>query len=160
MSIIIQTPETNRWAECIGGLVINFGLAECLSFIWIRKLAGKDAERKARKKTFGERIERITKLISTSQFSNQDKESAIALWGEIKRHSGIRNRIAHNPVNFAIRLNTGETFLTIHDLKKASAVDHDHIEELKIDKIRDTAIRIGQINFALDDLIEPHPLKL
>ena len=159
MSHFTETKQMPLWAQCIGGLIINFGGTEFLTFVWIRKLAGNDAARKANKDTLSERIETVIKLVTTSELLALDKEKAVGLWNEVKGLSQIRNRIAHNPINIGSQPETGEPVLTIFDLKNAIPGIATPIDALGIPKIKETALRVREINLELDALIKTVPLN-
>jgi hypothetical protein len=152
-----EIKEMPLWSQCIGGLIINFGGTEALTFIWIHKLAGESPAIKARKDTLSDRIKFIVEFIPTSKLSDSDKEKAIGLWNEIKIASAIRNRIAHNPINIARRPNGDEVVLTISDLKKMTPNSENPIEELSYSKIGNIALRVREINLSLDSLLKSIP---
>jgi hypothetical protein len=151
---IVEIPNMLLWSQSIGGLSINFGIIEFQSLRWIQKLDGLSAALKARKDKLSLRINAAVALIPSSSLSDIDQRVARDLWTEVKKLSAARNRIAHNPICVGRRATTGETVLSIIDLKKMSPTSDNPLETLDYSQVASIALRVREIGCQLRELIE------
>ena len=75
----VQIPNMVLWSQSIGGLIINFGVIEFQSLLWIHKLGGETAALKARRDKLSRRIEKAVSLIASPPFSTAHESRALAL---------------------------------------------------------------------------------
>ena len=148
------TEDARPWAECVGGLILNFGALEFQTLYWIQVLLGEDQALAYRKKTLSERILTAKTAFLDSAASNQSKMAAEALWDEIKAHTKLRNRIAHNPMCAGRDSVSGELVWSVIELKKMEpSADNAH-ERLDFREIQRVALRVRDINNDLNELLQ------
>jgi len=145
------------WAQCIGGLVINFGSSELLAFHWMEKLNGRVAALKSLNAPFAVRIKKIQAAISTSSLPKPDKTKLLNLWREVAGFIGTRNRVAHNPILQTQRVINGELILSIIDKSRLTLDLATPMKELSQLEIHDTAIRVAQLNMELGSILNAQP---
>lgn len=146
------------WAECVGGLILNFGTAEFQTLRWIEILAGADAAIAARRSLFGDRITKAKELIDSSMMPPEKKLLAHALWDEIKELSKFRNQIAHNPLVLGRDAASGDLAWSVIDLKKVVPVGANQLERLDYLDIQRVALRVRDISINLRAIIEAVPV--
>jgi hypothetical protein len=154
-----KAANIDRWAESIGGFIINFGLLQDLTFEWIEQLS-ESGRFKSRIKLppMKEQIDEIIKLVSDSNIPQPDKDAAIKLWEELLPLVEERNRIAHNSLTFAKVPATGNEVLSLHDTKKlypeyGCKIKGKNMTVLQISEIRKSAHRVLEIVIVLSLLV-------
>lgn len=88
------------WAQRIGGLILNFGGIELLTY---RYLALLEPDRARLERCFElllvSRIDRIIELLAAKEtWPDSERQIAIRDWGEVRKMAEWRNHVAHNPV--------------------------------------------------------------
>ena len=147
------TNDAKPWAECVGGLILNFGALEFQTLYWIQKLLGDKELLKARKKTLSERIQLAKKGFSESVATEAEKTRAEVLWDEIKAYTKLRNRIAHNPMCAAIDESNDEMIWSVIELRKLEPAGVNAQKRLDLKEIEKVAIRVGDINRELNEIL-------
>jgi hypothetical protein len=142
------------WAQCVGGLILNFGTAEFQTLRWIEVLAGAEAALAKRRSLFGERISAAKELIDASMIPSENKLLAHDLWDELKELSKFRNQIAHNPLVRGRDAVSGDFVWSVIDLKKVVPIGGNKLDRLDYLDIQRVALRVGDISFALRAIIE------
>ena len=149
-----DVPEMNRWAQSIGGLILNFGCLEFQTLRWIHVLGGEERAIKARRDGFSRRIDLALALMKKSSFPLDLKLRAQELWTEVKRLSQLRNQLAHNPLAQGRNIHTNETSFSIIDLKKMAPDGQYEPNPLSYMEITQSAFLAGAINRDLSSIIE------
>jgi hypothetical protein len=91
--------QQDAWGGAIGGLLINFGAVEFVSFQWIDRLSIDRVVRDiAIELTLSKRINLLKRLIRRSDMTAAQKETACLLWDEVSELAKVRNVVAHNPL--------------------------------------------------------------
>ena len=150
--------DMSIWAECVGGMILNFGTAEFQTLRWIERLAGADAAIAARRSLFGARIAAAKNLIDSSMIPPEKKTSAHDLWDEIRELSKVRNQIAHNPLILGRDVASGDLAWSVIDLKKVVPVGDNPLERLDYLDIQRVALRVRDISINLSSIIESVPV--
>jgi hypothetical protein len=151
----VEIPEMSLWSQSIGGLIINFGMAEFLTLRCVELLSGKQEAISIRNKRLSIRITSAKKAIEGSEMPAQLKKRALCLWSEIESLSKIRNRIAHNPLAVGRHAVTGQLILSVVDLKRMTPNGRNQLDPLVYQEIAGAALRIRDIVQELSLLIEP-----
>ncbi len=154
----VKPVDMSTWAECVGGLILNFGIAEFQTVRWIDLLAGADTVVALRTKMLGPRITAAKDLIDSSAIPDDQKSLAHDLWDELKELTRIRNRIAHNPLVLGRDAESGEFTWSIIDLKLVVPIGENRLERLDCIEIQRVALRVGDISFALSAIIDSAPV--
>jgi len=149
-----QVPEMSLWSQSIGGLVIDFGIAEFLTLRCVEVHSGASAAVAIRKKKLFERIAAAKDSIKGSRLTSEQKKRADELWSEISTLSKIRNRIAHNPLLAGFHPATQRVVFSVVDLQKMVPVGENALEPLDHSEIAATALRIRDITRELSGIIE------
>ena len=141
------------WSQSVGGLIINFGIIEFQSLLWIHKLGGEAMAMKARRDKLSQRIDRVVSLIASPPLSKADESRARSLWAEASDHAKIRNRIAHNPICIGRDAKTKKVTLSIIDLKKMAPMSDNLLETLDYSEIASLALRVRAIGHDLNGIV-------
>ncbi len=153
----VSIPDMHLWSQCIGGLIINFGIAEFLTLRCIEKCSGEAAALKIRGEKLGQRISAAKQAIDGSALSEKERQEAASLWEEIRELAKTRNRVAHNPIVLGFSPSLGGHVFSIIDLKKAVPSGRNEMEALDYQQISDVALRVAAISQRLGALIEAVP---
>jgi hypothetical protein len=86
------------WAQSIGKFILNFGLLEFESHMWLLQLS--DEPQLFPDEWFTQRVARINKLVNRRAFDAAWKDSAERSWERAKTLANTRNQLAHNPLFF------------------------------------------------------------
>jgi hypothetical protein len=151
----VEIPEMSLWSQSIGGLIINFGMAEFLTLRCVELLSGKQEAIGIRNKRLSIWITSAKKAIEGSEMPAQLKERALYLWSELESLSKIRNRIAHNPLAVGRHAATGQLIFSVVDLKRMTPNGRNQLDPLVYQEIAGAALRIRDIVQELSLLIEP-----
>ena len=93
--------ETQRdaFAGMVGGLLLNFGSLEFISYRWAEVLSTDKVVRDlAIEMPLARRIGLIKRLIERSALADGEKQNALSLWNEVLELAKTRNTLAHNPL--------------------------------------------------------------
>ena len=142
MATLTKIPDMHIWSQCIGGLIINFGIIEFQTFRWMQVLVDDSESVKCQDKFLGKRIDRVIKLIKSSSMPSDIKEQSKDLWLEAKDLAISRNRIAHNPIAMG-KTKNNELSLNIIDLKKMLPTGA-KLEPLNFTHVESMALRAGE----------------
>ena len=153
----VTTADIPTWAECVGGLILNFGIAEFQTLRWVERLAGAEAAISLRTSFFGLRIKAAKALVDISMLSDADKALAHNLWDEISALTKVRNQIAHNPLVLGREVSSGELVWSVIDLNKVVPVGDNRLERLDYLEIQRVALRVRDIALRLSSIIESVP---
>jgi hypothetical protein len=96
---------TDRWARAIGKVVLNFGLLELESHLWLLHMP--DEPLVFPELWFAERVSRIQVLIHQHSFGEIWRASASKSWEKAQELAKFRNRVVHSPLMFG-RTNSKE----------------------------------------------------
>ena len=150
--------DMSVWAECVGGLILNFGTAEFQTLRWIEVLAGAEAAIAKRRSLFGARISAAKELIDASMIPSENKLLAHDLWDELRELSKFRNQIAHNPLVLGRDAVSGDFVWSVIDLQKVVPVGENQLDRLDYFDIQRVALRVRDISSALRSIIESVPV--
>jgi hypothetical protein len=148
-----------RWSQSIGGLIINFGIAEFLTLLCVERFSGEQAAFDIKKKKLSDRIDAAKAAMASSALSTEEKKRGIAPWSEIAVLSQTRNRIAHNPLCPGFDKAANRFVWSVIDLKKMVPVGENALEPLDYSQIATTALRVRDVCLELRGLIETVPSK-
>jgi len=154
----VKPADMSTWAECVGGLILNFGIAEFQTLRWIELLAGADTAITFRTKMLGARITAAKDLINLSVIPNDKKSLAHDLWSELRELANVRNRIAHNPLVLGRDAESGDLAWSVIDLNLVVPVGKNCLERLDWLEIRRVALRVRDVSLALSAIIESVPV--
>jgi hypothetical protein len=149
-----DVPEMDRWAQSIGGLILNFGCLEFQTLRWIQILGSEEEAIRARQARFSRRIDSSLALLRKLGLSSEVKSKAQALWAEVKVLSVLRNQLAHNPLAQGRIPQTNETVFSIVDLKAMTPNGLNELPTLSYIQIAKSALRARDINRELSRMIE------
>lgn len=145
------------WSQSIGGLIINFGVAEFLTLRCIEVIKGESEAIRIRKKRLSDRITIAKEAIEESSLSEEKKKESNEIWDEISKLSKKRNRIAHNPLVQGIDSNTDELVFSVIDLDRMTPNGKNVLEPLHYSEISTIALRVREITRRLSTIIETIP---
>jgi len=89
---------TEPWARAIGKFILNFGLLEFESHMWLLQMS--DDPQLFPDKWFTQRVTRISELVDQRAFDEAWKASATRSWEKAAKLAKTRNQLAHNPLLF------------------------------------------------------------
>lgn len=118
----IDPPFSAAWIARVGKLILNFGVLEFETYLWLVELS-EAPERipKFRELWFAERVEQIMEFVKRRAYSENWKVEAQKCWNEALDQAKFRNRIAHSPLTFGwnTEAEVGEPdFIGIVDLQR------------------------------------------
>ena len=87
------------WAQPIGKFILNFGLLEFESHMWLLQMS--DEPQLFPDMWFIQRVTQIRKLVDQHAFDEVWKASARLLWENAQALAETRNQLAHNPLMFS-----------------------------------------------------------
>src|SRR5260221_1793336 len=91
--------QKDAFAGMIGGLLLNFGALEFLSYRWVEILSTDPIARDlAIDMLLGKRIELIKRLVERCAWPEDKKAEAVSLWNDVVKLTKLRNKVAHNPL--------------------------------------------------------------
>lgn len=97
----VDAPLSTAWIERVGKLILNFGVLELETYLWLVQLSeAPDRIPEFTSKPFALRAQEISAFVDTRAFSGEWKISARSAWCEALEHAQLRNRIAHSPLAF------------------------------------------------------------
>jgi hypothetical protein len=152
-----QVPEMSIWSQCIGGLVINFGIAEFMTLRCVELHSGASAALAIRKNKLSDRIAAAKESVQKSNRPAEQKKRATELWDEISKLSKVRNRVAHNPLLAGLNPTTQKLVFSVVDLQKMVPVGENALEPLDHTEIAATALRVREITRELSGIMESAP---
>lgn len=88
----------DRWAPAIGKLILDFGLLEFESYLWLLQMS--DEPQVFPELRFGKRISRIEALIERRTFDQRWMAAASESWKKARDLAELRNSLAHSPLMF------------------------------------------------------------
>ena len=99
-SVISETEKLrDAFAGMVGGLLLNFGALEFISYRWAEILSTDKVVRDlAIDMPLAKRIGLIKRLIERSGWREDQKKEAESLWSEVLELAKARNTLAHNPL--------------------------------------------------------------
>lgn len=86
------------WAQLIGKFILNFGLLEFESHMWLLQMS--DEPQLFPDEWFAQRVKRISELVDRHAFDAAWKDAAGRSWERAKTLANTRNQLAHNPLLF------------------------------------------------------------
>ena len=130
--------------EAIGVFILNCGVAEMATFLWITGLSTDIMLREvAIDMPFSKRIALVCKLIKRSNQPDAEKSRSLAMWGEVARIADTtRNKIAHSPL---CQNPNGSDEWGFIDVKKMKGAGPYQIEPLQFDDILKEGSKLAKI---------------
>lgn len=153
----VEPDNVSVWAECVGGLILNFGMLEFQSVRWIEVLSGVDRVLEMRSRKLSQRIRDARDAFSASAADPETKTKVSELWDEATELAKTRNRIAHNPMVLGRRVDSGELAWSVIDLQKMRPIGGNVLEPLDPLAIQGVALRVRDIALELSAIIEAIP---
>ena len=146
-SVVIDSKSAAPWIKAVGSFIMNFGVIELATYLWLDELVPTDDDfRRSVKLPFTERVDVIVGLVNQEPLPKKDRRKIVGPWKRTKRLSQKRNTISHNPVILGWK---GEEdgppdFMGIpkmHDLGRKFTLSKITIEELNrlVDDCKDVA---------------------
>ena len=152
--------DERAYSYAIGGVFINFGALEMISFRWVEVL-GKDPvvmRDLAIDMSLGQRIKFIVMLINRSSWAPEIQTRSICLWTEVANESKIRNTIAHNP--FVLGNNKeGQPVSGIASAKKMKGGGPYEYKLVTADEIAGAALRAGELGRELSEILNSQTIQ-
>ena len=97
----IDAPFSSAWVTRVGKLILNFGVLELETHLWLVQLS--EAPEKIPQFTklwFSDRVRLIQEFAEKRAYSDDWKSKSLELWNEALNHAKFRNHIAHSPLAF------------------------------------------------------------
>jgi hypothetical protein len=121
----INAPYSTPWIERVGKLILNFGVLELETHLWLVQLS-EDPERipEFASKPFADRVKKIITFVEKRAYSDLWKVEVLKAWEKAREHAKFRNRIAHSPLTFGWTggVEKGEPdFIGVIDLQRRDA---------------------------------------
>ncbi|MCX6101624.1 MAG: hypothetical protein NTV92_09490, partial [Candidatus Bipolaricaulota bacterium] len=88
----------DRWAPAIGKLILDFGLLELESYLWLLQMP--DEPQVFPELPFSKRISRIYALVNRQTFDRPWVLAASEAWTKAGDLAELRNSLAHSPLMF------------------------------------------------------------
>ena len=152
--IKLQNDDERAYSYVIGGVFINFGALEMMSFGWVESLGNDPVVMRdlAIDMNLAKRIDFIVMLIKRSEWPDDLKEKSISLWRQVAEESKIRNTIAHNPYITGMN-REGSTVSGIANAKKMKGDGPYEYELLSAEDISKAALRAGALGRELATIL-------
>jgi hypothetical protein len=150
----MTTEEAHLWCDAIGRIILAFGAFEFTTIRWIHRLKIERTDDEYLTAKLGGRISAIVKNIDSFP-PNPVFAEARELFVEAKRHTTLRNKIAHNPMAF-IAVDQRRTcgILDVRDLKGPGGR---RVELLDPEEVVSASERIKHITTRLQLLLAECP---
>lgn len=87
------------WAPAVGKLVLNFGLLEFETHLWLLQMQARPEI--CPSLGFAQRVTKITDLVSHKAHSDEWMAAASEAWAKVATLALLRNGLAHSPLMFA-----------------------------------------------------------
>jgi hypothetical protein len=152
-TVMLSKDQESQWSNIIGGLFLNFGNIEFMSFRWIQHFTLDTLVNDlATDMQLSKRLQIIRELIERSDLPEPARKQAIALWDEVGRLAELRNTIAHNPIVFGTGPDQKQA-MGIPNVKKMKGSGPFTINLINVSKIYDAAHRLVAICNELDKIL-------
>lgn len=150
------------WRNAIGGLIVNFGVLEFLTYEWIICFQRDDLmqEVAADMEGLGDRLKLVLRLIDReTELDAEKRAEAKKAWKRVAKLSEMRNTIAHNPITYWW---TGEEdrsrppdVVSVPDLRKAVKGTPQKGKQLtSLDELRKAVLETRELGLRLKALVE------
>jgi len=152
--------DERAYSYAIGGVFINFGALEMISFRWVEVL-GKDPvvmRDLAIDMNLGQRINFIVMLITRSSWAPEIQTRSISLWKKVAVESNIRNTIAHNPFVWG-KNKEGQPVSGIANAKKMKGGGPYEYKLVTADEIAGAALRAGELCRDLSEILNSQTIQ-
>jgi hypothetical protein len=149
--------EEAAYSYAIGGVFINFGAVEMMSYRWVEWLSTDPVVMRdmAIDMKLADRIRLIVRLVERTDWPADDKKSAVELWQAVGTASQIRNRIAHNPF-IRGRNKEGQPISGIGNAKAMKGKGPYEFQLLGPDEIEAAAHHAGELGTRLLEIIRKY----
>jgi len=130
----------------VGKLVINFGVLEFETYLWLVQLS-ESPERipEFTKLRFGQRVKKITDYIESRSYSDTWKEESQKCWIEASERAKFRNKIVHNPLTFGWsgEREEGEPdFIGIPDLQRPGSSPNPLVSKTEMNEVINSIVSL------------------
>jgi len=152
--------DERAYSYAIGGVFINFGALEMISFRWVEVL-GKDPvvmRDLAIDMNLRQRIKLIVMLITRSSWAPEIQTRSILLWTKVADESNIRNTIAHNPFVWG-KNKEGQPVSGIANAKKMKGGGPYEYKLVTADEIAGAALRAGELFRDLSEILNSQTIQ-
>jgi hypothetical protein len=146
--------DERAYSYAIGGVFINFGALEMISFRWVEVL-GKDPvvmRDLAIDMNLRQRINFIIKLITRSSWAPEIQARSISLWERVAVESKTRNTLAHNPFVW-VKNKEGQPVSGIANAKQMKGDGPYEYKLVTADEIEGAALRARELLRDLSELL-------
>jgi hypothetical protein len=157
---LVNPPHREDWPCMIGGLVINFGAIETLTYEWIRRLSPDPSHLETvLKKPFRTRVEKLRDLINESDLPEDLKSEASGAWDAARGLAEFRNKIAHSPIilGWRGRSEGDPDYIGVLDYRSAAANQWQLREDINRDQVARKIDEAVQIYSRLQGILERLP---
>ena len=143
----INSPFTDAWLPRVGKLILNFGVLECETYLWLLMLSESPVKIPDFVEwKFAKRVARIMKFVREGPCSENWKVEAQRCWNEAVEQATFRNRIAHNPLAFGwnTKAEVGEPdFIGIVNLKRRDSSQKALASKAEMDGVIDSIVSLA-----------------
>jgi hypothetical protein len=97
---LISTSAANPLAFAIGQFLVNCGMLEFETYVWILGFGASDPanKEKCKRELFNDRKQRLLRIVEQLPVLDEAKAAVRQVWDETAKIMEFRNVIAHNPV--------------------------------------------------------------
>lgn len=152
-TVMLNKEQESQWSNIIGGLILNFGTIEFMSFRWIQHFATDSLVNDlAIDMQLSKRLQIIRDLVERSSLADDARKQAIALWDEVGKLAELRNTIAHNPIVFGVGPDQKQA-MGIPNVKQMKGSGPFAVRLIQVSKIYEAAHRLVAISTELDGIL-------
>ncbi len=143
----IDAPYSTAWIARVGKLILNFGVLELETYLWLVQLS--EAPEKLpefSKLRFAQRVEKLMGLAKDRAYSPNWEAEAQKCWNETLDQAKFRNRIAHSPLTFGWNKEAEEgepDFIGIVDLQRRDASQNALASKAEMDGVINSVVSLA-----------------
>ncbi|MDO8706772.1 MAG: hypothetical protein Q7J84_17720 [Sulfuricaulis sp.] len=143
----IDAPFSAAWIARVGKLILNFGVLELETYLWLVQLS--EAPKKIpefSKLPFAQRVEKIMEFVKSRAYSENWKAEAQKCWNEALDQAKFRNRIAHSPLTFGWNQEAEEgepDFIGIVDLQRRDSSQNALASKAEMDGVINSIVSLA-----------------
>ncbi|MDZ4853304.1 MAG: hypothetical protein SGJ26_00320 [Nitrospirota bacterium] len=143
----IDPPLSTAWIARVGKLILNFGVLELETYLWLVQLS-EDTEKlpEFSKLRFAQRVEKLMELAKKRAYSEIWEAEAQKFWNEALDLAKFRNRIAHSPLTFGWNKEAEEgepDFIGIVDLQRRDSSQNALASKAEMDGVINSIVSLA-----------------
>ena len=143
----INAPFSTAWVERVGKLILNFGVLELETYLWLVQLSeAPDRLPEFATKRFATRVKEVIAFVESHAYSHDWKTVAVKGWNDTLEHAKFRNRIAHSPLTFGWTggVEEGEPdFIGVIDLQRRDVSQNALVSKGEMDQTIDSIVSLA-----------------